>query len=283
VALTQPSLLDNHGRPVNYLRLAVTDRCNLRCFYCMPEEGIQYLPKKALLTYEEMERTVRVLAGLGVNKVRITGGEPFVRNGLLGFLRRLGEIPGVEALHLTTNGVLTAPHVAELKALGVRSVNLSLDTLDRDRFRHITRRDELPRVLDTLYALLGVGIEVKINMVVMEGKNTQDIGPMAELTRQHPVSVRFIEEMPFNGEGARLEGFTWNYRRILDELKIRYPGLYKAETTNRTPRPTGTACRATRARSGSLPPSAGASAAPATASASRRRACSKPASTTKAC
>jgi cyclic pyranopterin phosphate synthase len=174
-----------------------------------------------------MERTVRVLAGLGVNKVRITGGEPFVRNGLLGFLRRLGDIPGVEALHLTTNGVLTAPHVAELKALGIRSVNLSLDTLDRDRFRHITRRDELPRVLDTLHALLEVGIEVKINMVVMEGKNTQDIGPMAGLTRHHPVAVRFIEEMPFNGEGARLEGFAWNYRRILDELKAHYPGLYK--------------------------------------------------------
>ncbi len=224
---TQPILFDNHGRPVNYLRLAVTDRCNLRCFYCMPEEGITYLPKKALLTYEEMERTVRVLAGLGVSKVRITGGEPFVRNGLLGFLRRLGDIPGVEALHLTTNGVLTAPHVPELKALGIRSVNLSLDTLDRDRFRHITRRDELPRVLDTLHALLDVGIEVKINMVVMEGKNTEDIAPMAELTRRHPVSVRFIEEMPFNGEGARLEGFTWNYRRILDELKAHYPGLYK--------------------------------------------------------
>ena len=232
---SNPPLLDNHGRPVNYLRLAVTDRCNLRCFYCMPEEGIKYLPKKALLTYEEMERMVRVLAAMGVNKVRITGGEPFVRNGLLYFLGRLGQIPGIDALHLTTNGVLTAPHVTELKVIGVRSVNLSLDTLDRDRFRHITRRDELPKVLDTLFGLLANGIEVKLNVVVMEGKNTGDILPMAELTRQYPVSVRFIEEMPFNGEGNRFAGFTWNYRRILEELKAHYPALYKlADEPNAT-------------------------------------------------
>src|SRR5215216_4474103 len=120
-------LVDNHGRSIDYLRLAVTDRCNLRCFYCMPEEGITYLPKKALLTYEEMERTVALLAGMGVNKVRITGGEPFVRNGLMDFMRRLSQIPGINNLNLTTNGVLTAPHVKELKVIGVRSVNLSLD------------------------------------------------------------------------------------------------------------------------------------------------------------
>jgi len=193
----------------------------------MPEEGIRYLPKSSLLTYEEMERLVRVLAGLGVNKVRLTGGEPFVRNGLMDFMRRLGEVPGLEALHLTTNGVLTGPHLAELRAAGIKSVNLSLDTLDRDRFRYITRRDELPRVLDTLFGLLQHGIAVKLNVVVMEGKNTEDILPMAELTRQFPVSVRFIEEMPFNGAGNRFDGLTWNYRRILQELKTAYPGLRK--------------------------------------------------------
>jgi molybdenum cofactor biosynthesis enzyme MoaA len=158
-------LFDNHGRPLEYLRLAVTDRCNLRCFYCMPEEGMQYLPKQQLLTYEEMERLVSLLVGLGVRKVRLTGGEPFVRRDFMAFLARLAAIPGLTDLSLTTNGVLTAPHVPELARLGVRAVNLSLDTLDRARFARITRRDELPRVLDTLYALLAADIQVKINAV----------------------------------------------------------------------------------------------------------------------
>lgn len=220
-------LYDNHGRPINYLRLAVTDRCNLRCFYCMPEEGITYLPKKALLTYEEMEKIVTLLAGMGISKVRITGGEPFVRNGLMDFMRCLSHIPGIIDLNLTTNGVLTAPHVKELKAIGIRSVNLSLDTLDRERFRQITRRDELPRVMDTLHRLLEQDLEVKLNAVVMEGKNTDDLIPMTELTRQHPVSLRFIEEMPFNGEGAHYPKLTWNHVRILETLRAHYPDLHK--------------------------------------------------------
>ncbi|MES2731113.1 MAG: GTP 3',8-cyclase MoaA [Bacteroidota bacterium] len=221
------TLYDNHGRPIHYLRLAVTDRCNLRCFYCMPEEGITYLPKKALLTYEEMEKVVALLAGMGVNKVRITGGEPFVRNGLVDFMRRLSQIPGISDLNLTTNGVLTAPYVKDLKAMGIRSVNLSLDTLDRERFRQITRRDELPRVLDTLHQLLAHDIEVKLNAVVMEGKNIEDLIPITELTRQYPVSVRFIEEMPFNGEGAHYPKLHWNHVRILETLRAQYPDLYK--------------------------------------------------------
>jgi molybdenum cofactor biosynthesis protein A len=226
---SNPILYDNHGRPIQYVRLAVTDRCNLRCFYCMPEEGITYLPKKALLTYEEMERTVSILAGLGVSKVRITGGEPFVRNGLIPFMQNLSRIPGITYINLTTNGVLTAPHVNELKDMGVRSVNLSLDTLDRERFRLITRRDELPRVLDTFHQLLDAGIEVKLNAVVMEGKNTEDLIPMTELTRKYPVSVRFIEEMPFNGEGAHYPKLTWNHVRILEMLRAHYPDLYKVQ------------------------------------------------------
>jgi len=151
-------IFDNHNRPITYLRLAVTDRCNLRCFYCMPEAGIRYMPKQQLLTYEEMERLVTVLARLGVSKVRITGGEPFVRSELMSFMRRLAAVDGIEDLSITTNGVLTAPHVADMAALGIKSVNLSLDTLDRERFRQITRRDELPAVLRTLDALLTAGI-----------------------------------------------------------------------------------------------------------------------------
>ncbi|GAB3542087.1 GTP 3',8-cyclase MoaA [Spirosoma fluminis] len=220
-------IYDNHNRPITYLRLAVTDRCNLRCFYCMPEEGITYLPKKQLLTYEEMERVVQVLARLGVSKVRITGGEPFVRTGLMDFMHRLAAVDGLTDISMTTNGVLTAPHVADLAALGVKSVNLSLDTLDRSRFKQITRRDELPAVLNTLDALLSVGIQTKINAVVMDGQNTQDLIPLADLTRTLPVDVRFIEEMPFNGEGSHYPVLNWTHKRIVQEIQAHFPSLEK--------------------------------------------------------
>jgi cyclic pyranopterin phosphate synthase len=193
----------------------------------MPEEGIKYLPKHQLLTYEEMERIVAVLAKLGVHKVRITGGEPFVRAGLMDFLHRLADIEGINELTLTTNGVLTAPHVTDLVKLGVRSVNLSLDTLDRERFYQITRRDELPAVLKTLDALLNAGVQTKINAVVMDGQNIQDLIPLSELTRDLPVDVRFIEEMPFNGEGSHYPVLHWTHRRIIDEIKATYPDLTK--------------------------------------------------------
>lgn len=221
------NIYDNHGRPINYLRLAVTDRCNLRCFYCMPAEGIPYLPKQALLSYEEMERLVHILAGLGISKIRITGGEPFVRKDMVYFLQRLKQIPGVQEIHITTNGVLTVPHVAQLKEMGITSVNLSLDTLDRERFKQITRRDELARVMDCFHQLLEHNIPTKINTVVMEGQNTEDIVPLTELTRQYPVSVRFIEEMPFNGEGSHYPVLVWSHRKILETLQQHYPAIQK--------------------------------------------------------
>ncbi|MDZ4715883.1 MAG: GTP 3',8-cyclase MoaA [Cytophagales bacterium] len=220
-------LFDNHNRPLNYLRLAVTDRCNLRCFYCMPEAGIHYLPKKELLTFEEIKRLVTVLAGLGISKIRLTGGEPFVRTDLMKLVRSIREIPGIHEIHLTTNGVLTAPHIPQLKELGIGSVNLSLDTLDRDRFKMITRRDEFDKVMETFHLLLEHQIPVKINAVVMEGKNEQDILPLAELTRKHAVSVRFIEEMPFNGEGTHYPVLSWTHTRILETLRANYPALQR--------------------------------------------------------
>ena len=220
-------VIDNHGRPINYLRLAVTDRCNLRCFYCMPEEGIKYVPKPHLLTWEEMERVIRILVRMGVDKVRITGGEPFVRRGIMEFLEELSQIEGLQQINITTNGVLTAPLVPDLKRIGIKSVNLSLDSLDRQRFFDITRRDEFPNVWQTFEALQAYNISTKINTVVMSGKNTDDIIPMAELTRHSAVSVRFIEEMPLNGDGAHEYQEFWNYCRILDELKKAYPGIYK--------------------------------------------------------
>jgi molybdenum cofactor biosynthesis protein A len=218
-------LVDNHGRPLSYLRLAVTDRCNLRCFYCMPEEGIQYLPKKDLLTFEEIQRLISVLASMGISKVRLTGGEPFVRNDLMKMIRNLVGIPGINELHITTNGLLTAPHIPELNALGIKSINLSLDTLDRERFKQITRRDEFSKTMATLDLLLSSDIQVKINAVVMEGRNIDDILPLVELTRNNPIEVRFIEEMPFNGEGSHYPRLTWTYKQILSHISQVHEGL----------------------------------------------------------
>ena len=135
-------LTDNYGRKVNYLRLAVTDRCNLRCFYCMPEDGLNWLSRAELMTYEEMLQICALLVGMGIEKIRITGGEPFVRKDIMEFLSALSKVKGLNELTITTNGVLTAPYVADLKKIGVKSVNLSLDTLDAGRFFNITRRDE---------------------------------------------------------------------------------------------------------------------------------------------
>lgn len=225
--LTQ--IFDNHGRPINYLRLAVTDRCNLRCFYCMPEEGIHYLPKKELLSFEEIERLATILAKLGVSKIRLTGGEPFVRSDLMALIRRLAVIPGVRDLHLTTNGVLTAPHVEELHRLGIASVNLSLDTLHRERFKTITRRDEFEATMTTLQKLLDHKVKVKINAVVMDGKNIDDIVALVELTRHQPISVRFIEEMPFNGEGCHYPILNWTYKRIFEHIKLHFPTIEKQQ------------------------------------------------------
>ena len=210
------------------MRLAVTDRCNLRCFYCMPEQGLDWLSRSELMTYEEMLQISQVMLHMGVDKIRITGGEPFVRKDFMSFLTRLSQLQGLQQLTLTTNGVLTAPFVPELKKIGIHSVNLSLDTLDPNRFFAITRRDVLPAVLETLEALLQHGIDVKINAVVMEGKNTEDILPLVALTKDSPVSVRFIEEMPFNGGESHYTTLQWDHWRILDKIKEQYPDTQKA-------------------------------------------------------
>jgi molybdenum cofactor biosynthesis protein A len=209
------------------MRLAVTDRCNLRCFYCMPEYGLNWLSRKELMSCEEMLRTCALLVKMGIEKIRITGGEPFVRKDIMQLLAGIAKLDGLKELTMTTNGVLTAPHVAEMKALGITSVNLSLDTLDANRFFTITRRDEFANVMATLDELLKHNIEVKINAVVMDGKNTQDILPMVELTKDLPISVRFIEEMPFNGDGHVYEGLQWDHVRILNEIETHYPSIKK--------------------------------------------------------
>ncbi len=220
-------LTDNHGRKINYLRLAVTDRCNLRCFYCMPEEGLNWLSRNELMTDKEMLQICSLLVKMGIEKIRITGGEPFVRKDIMPFLSALSKLNGLKELTITTNGVLTAPYVGELKKLGINAVNLSLDTLDAGRFFSITARDEFAKVMTTMEELLKHDMDVKINAVVMDGKNIQDIIPLVELTKDLPVSVRLIEEMPFNGDGHVYGGLKWDYLRILEEITSAFPGIKK--------------------------------------------------------
>ncbi|MGL4630321.1 MAG: GTP 3',8-cyclase MoaA [Leadbetterella sp.] len=228
-------LIDNHGRVVDYVRLAVTDRCNLRCFYCMPHEGINFLPKKNVISYEESLFLIESLAEMGIKKVRITGGEPFVRKDIMGLMKEIKKIPGIEHLHLTTNGVLTQSYLPELKAIGISGINLSLDSLDRKRFFEMTRRDELPAVLETLQTAIDLKIPLKINAVVLDGRNHEDIVSLAELAKNNPVDVRFIEEMPFNGEGEKKQFFLSHIqiRQILERAFGEIVALpFKATSTS---------------------------------------------------
>jgi len=220
-------LVDNHGRTVNYLRLAVTDRCNLRCFYCMPEEGINFVEKKELLTFEELLRLITLLSEMGISKIRITGGEPFVRKGLLTFLEKLVQIPGIKEVPITTNGTVTRKFLDDLVKLGITSYNLSLDTLDRQRFFDITRRDYYDEVQACMEEMLSRGLKVKLNAVVMRDKNIEDLIPMVKFTKDKNIAVRFIEEMPFNGEGIHYQKLEWNAVKILDHLSNHFSNINK--------------------------------------------------------
>lgn len=226
-------LQDAHNRTISYVRLAVTDRCNLRCSYCMPEH-MQFLQREALLSYEEIVQLMQALAGAGVNKVRITGGEPFLRKDLPLLLEQLVRITGIDAVSITTNGVLTQPYIPLLRQLGIRHINLSLDTLQPGRFLQITRRNQFSAVMGTLESLLQHNMEVKLNTVVMDGVNTDELVDFAALTRDHPLTVRFIEEMPFNGQNNSFSGLQWHYGKILDTLRGHYTLLKMHDSPHAT-------------------------------------------------
>ena len=196
-------MIDRCQRDIDYIRISVTDRCNLRCVYCMPEEGVQWVPHNAVLSYEEILRLCRVFAGLGLSKIKLTGGEPLVRKGMDRLIADIKAIPGIRCVTLTTNGVLLAQQLPGLVSAGLDGVNISLDTLNREQFRAITRRDELDRVLAGLNAALECpGLNVKINCLPM-GRNDDQLVPLVELARERPLSVRFIEVMPI-GLGKEL-------------------------------------------------------------------------------
>ena len=200
------SCSDTYGRPIQYLRVSVTDRCNLRCVYCMPEEGIPLIPREDVLRYEEIVRVVRVAVEMGFVHVRLTGGEPLARKGIVDLVRELARIPGLDDLSMTTNGMLLARYAEDLARAGLRRVNISLDTLRPDRFRRITRWGRLEDVLEGREAALAAGLRpVKINTVVVRGLNDDEVVDLARLTLQPDWHVRFIEVMPL-GEGAHWAG-----------------------------------------------------------------------------
>ncbi len=214
-------LFDSFGRRINYLRISVTDRCNLRCIYCMPPEGIPLIPHGEILSYEEISTIVQVAARLGIDKIRLTGGEPLVRAELPKLVGMLSQIEGIDEVSLTTNGTLLKKYVVELKQAGLKRVNVSLDTLKVDRFQHITRLGKLKDVLEGIEAAGDAGFNpIKINTVVMRGINDDEVLDFANMTYKKEWHVRFIELMPF----ADIIGFVPS-----DEIQQHIMSLGKIE------------------------------------------------------
>ena len=195
-------LFDTFGRLHDNLRISVTDRCNIRCFYCMPETGVKFTPKGEILSFEELERFVRVAAGLGVRKLRLTGGEPLLRRDLPVLIEKLTRVPGIEDIALTTNGVLLAEQARDLYDAGLRRLNIHLDTLDAERFQQITRRDDFARVMAGIDACQALGFgPIKINAVAVKDLVEPDIVPLALFGRVRGIEIRYIEFMPLDAQG----------------------------------------------------------------------------------
>ena len=208
-------MLDNNHRVINYLRLSVTDRCNLRCAYCMPEKGIRFMPHSGILTYEEMLHIVRLSIQKGIRKVRLTGGEPLIRKGFISFLERLCKIERLEEITLTTNGVLLKNLAADIKNCGISRINVSLDSLRPERFFRITGRDFFERVREGLEEAERVGFNpIKINVVVIKGVNDDEILDFADLVLKKSYHVRFIELMPVGEQN------TWNPEKFVSTDEI---------------------------------------------------------------
>jgi GTP 3',8-cyclase len=211
-------LVDTFGRVHDNLRISVTDRCNIRCFYCMPEQGVEFVDRSQILDFEEIERFVRVAVTLGITKLRITGGEPLVRRGLPGLVRRLAAVPGISDLALTTNGVLLAAMAGALYEAGLRRLNVHLDTLDRERFRRITRRDDLARVLAGIEAARRLGFTIKLNAVAVKNLVEPDIVPLARFGRENGIEVRYIELMPLDAQNLWVRDKVLTAGQIIDTL-----------------------------------------------------------------
>lgn len=220
---------DSRGRSIDYLRISVTDRCNLRCIYCMPEEGAAYASKEDLLTYEEIMEVVSVAADLGVKKIRLTGGEPLVREGLAQLIKAISQVDGVEEVSLTTNGLLLYEMIDQLAEAGLNRVNLSLDSLKADVFENIVKKANLCHIMKGLKRTLDLGLKVRINVVLLQGINDGEALDFVEFIKKYPVDVRFIELMPI-GRGRLYKGR--NNVDIIEEIKTAGYKLEEVEHTS---------------------------------------------------
>ena len=210
---------DGQGRQIDYLRISLTDRCNLRCIYCMPEHGVKSIPHESILTLEEVHKAIECASQLGIKHIRFTGGEPTVRKGLLGLIERTAQTPGIESVALTTNAILLPNMATDLKAAGLSRVNISLDTLDAEQYRFITRRGNLNDALKGVETALSSGLSpVKLNTVVVRSLN-QDLLSFARLTVDAPLHVRFIEYMPI-GSGEDCGGCGWGLDDVVPAKEI---------------------------------------------------------------
>ena len=223
-----PQLKDKFGRTFNYLRIAVNEKCNLRCIYCMPEKGISFEPQNKLLTRNEIIRIVQVAAELGVNKIRFTGGEPLLRKDLVELVSGGAEISGIDSLNLTTNGVLLANAVEALKDAGLTGLNVSIDTLEKEKYATITRRDYVDQACKGLEAAKRVGIpSIKVNVVALRGFNDHELSNFVHLTKDYPLTVRFIELMPFDAQQIWKTGKFFRAENIKAELINLFPEIKK--------------------------------------------------------
>lgn len=217
---------DQRGREISYMRISVTDRCNLRCKYCMPE-GIELLPMDEILTFEEILQVCRQAIRLGITRFKITGGEPLVRKGCTGLIRELRQLPGVEQVTMTTNGVLLSDYLDELADAGLNAVNVSLDTLNRERYQEITGFDRLDCVIDGIQKAIDYGMKVKVNAVLQAGKNEDDWRDLLELSRDRDLDVRFIELMPI---GFGQSFVMVSNRDLFDRIQAEYQEIRADES-----------------------------------------------------
>jgi len=228
-----PPLQDRYGRTFDYVRIAVTDKCNLRCTYCMPEEGVDFQEKSKILTAEEILRVIGSLGRIGIKKVRFTGGEPTIRKDIAKLIAGAAATPGIKSVHMTTNAMLLHRYAQDLKDAGLHGINISLDTMDADKFVRITRRKGLEKTLENIQLALSVGFpSVKVNTVVMRGFNENELIDFCEMTKDNKLTVRFIEFMPFDAHQIWETGEHFaSAASMIDQIKTVYPNIEDASGT----------------------------------------------------
>ena len=212
-------MIDKHGRKINYMRISLTERCNLRCRYCMPEDGIVKKSHDDMLTEDEVINAVKAASSLGITKIRYTGGEPLIKKNIVNICERTSEIDGIEEICITTNGIMLPTLAKPLREAGVSRLNLSLDSLNEEKYSYITRTGKLSGFMDGFHAALDAGFEkIKINAVLIGGFNDDEIESLAELTMKYPVDMRFIEMMPMYDSGDFDENAFISYKKVLEVL-----------------------------------------------------------------